>query len=171
MSNRSDDAFIIIGRFGSSYGFKGWVKITPETQTLDSMLQYDPWYIETKQGWERIQRTGARIHGKGIIAHIEGYDSKEVTPALTGKLIAIEKSQLPELDDDEFYWSEIEGMNVVTTEQVELGQVSHLMEVGLKDVLVIQGKQKHLIPFIWDKFIKEVNRETKTITVDWDPDF
>jgi|SaaInl4_135m_RNA_FD_contig_101_190058_length_1056_multi_3_in_0_out_0_2 16S rRNA processing protein RimM len=168
---KDESEFVVVGRFGASYGVKGWVKVFPDTERSGGILSYDPWYIESEQGWEPIQRTEGRNHNKIVVAHIKGYDAKETVAALTSRQIAVKRSQLPKLSNTEFYWIELQGMNVVNLEGTALGCVDHLFEAGAGGILVAKGETEHLIPFVWDRFVKDVNRETGTITVDWDPDF
>jgi 16S rRNA processing protein RimM len=172
MSTDSQDEFVIVGKFGASYGVKGWIKVFSDTDPKDAILDYEPWFIETNSGqWEEIKISEARFHSKCVIAHIEGCNAKEETPAYTNKLMAVKQSQLAKLDNDQFYWSELKDMQVMNTEDIVLGKVDHLFEAGANDILVVKGERKHLIPFIWKEFIKSVDRETKTIIVDWDSEF
>jgi 16S rRNA processing protein RimM len=67
---------------------------------------------------------------------------------------------------------------VVNRSGYNLGQVTDLMETGSNDVLVVKanlkdafGKKERLIPFVESQIIDNVDRESQTITVDWDPSF
>ena len=60
---------------------------------------------------------------------------------------------------------------VVTTEGVVLGEVSHLLSTGANDVMVVRGERERLLPFVQPDYVKAVDFEAGTITVDWDPEF
>ena len=95
-----------------------------------------------------------------------------VWPKVTTDIeIAIRRDQLAQTGENEFYWSHLQGLAVVTQEKIELGVVSHLFETGSNDVLVVKGERERLIPFILDQVIKQVDLEEGRILVDWDPDF
>ena len=92
--------------------------------------------------------------------------------------IAIDPASLPELSEDEFYWRELFGMQVVTTNGYDLGVVTDMMETGSNDVLVVKanlkdafGQKERLIPFLEEQVIKVVDRQAQRIEVDWDPAF
>ncbi|MFZ2236392.1 MAG: ribosome maturation factor RimM, partial [Dokdonella sp.] len=79
---------------------------------------------------------------------------------------------MPKAAPGQYYWIDLEGLEVVNIEGVALGRVSHLVATGANDVMVArQGDRERLIPFIDDDFVKSVDFEAQRITVDWDPDF
>ena len=94
---------------------------------------------------------------------------------MIGSTIAIRREQLPATGEEEYYWSDLRDLKVITRQGVELGRVVTLMETGANDVLVVReaGEQgrEHLIPFIWQQVILEVDLENGQLTVDWDPEF
>ena len=93
----------------------------------------------------------------------------------------IAADELPTAADDEIYWHQLEGLTVFSRnsagDNISLGKVSHLMETGANDVLVISpskgsvDKRERLVPWLIDQVVLEVNPEKGFIRVDWDPEF
>ncbi|MEF1227554.1 ribosome maturation factor RimM [Vibrio fortis] len=117
-------------------------------------------------------------HNKGMVCKLEGLEVREEAHTLTNFEIAIDPASLPELSEDEFYWRELFGMQVVTTKGYSLGEVTDLLETGSNDVLVVKanlkdafGQKERLIPYLEEQVIKKVDREAQRIEVDWDPGF
>ena len=81
------------------------------------------------------------------------------------------RDRLPPPAPGEYYWADLEGLAVETTEGVPLGKVSHLFETGANDVMVVEGERKRLLPFVTGQYIVSVDFEAGRIVVDWDPDF
>ena len=54
---------------------------------------------------------------------------------------------------------------------VPLGEVSHLLSTGANDVMVVRGERERLLPFVQPDYVKAVDFEAGTVTVDWDPEF
>ena len=160
---------LVLGRITGVYGLRGWVKVFSETDPRENVLSYSPWYI----GKSRIPRMLAegRRHGKGIIARLQGCEDRDAAAALMGSEIAVRRDQLPPPSPDEFYWVDLEGLTVVTREGRELGRVDHLFATPSNDVVVVKGEREHLLPFLWDEVIKEVDFDQGVMRVDWDPDF
>lgn len=167
----SDTKYITLGRFGKTHGLKGWLRVNSETELKESILDYTPWLIDNQGKMQNVTITGNMRHSDTLLVHIEGYDNSEDAKALTGKFIQIERVLLPELDDDEFYWADLEGLKVVTTDNQPLGEISHLMEAGACDVMVVKGEKEHLIPFDRDNVVKSVDKNAGIVVVDWDPEF
>jgi len=85
---------------------------------------------------------------------------------------------LPELDDNDVYWRELVGMQVVTDKGYNLGVIKELFETGANDVLLVKanlndafGQKERMVPYLLDQVIKQVDRQAKMVTVDWDPAF
>ncbi|HEX7768393.1 MAG TPA: ribosome maturation factor RimM, partial [Dokdonella sp.] len=92
--------------------------------------------------------------------------------ALVGSEIWVARSALPKPAPGEYYWSDLEGLEVATVEGVALGTVSHVLATGANDVLVVRNADRErLIPFLIGQFVTEVDLEAGRLTVDWDPDF
>lgn len=166
-----DKKFVVAGKFGAPFGIKGWVKVLSETSPKNALINYQPWYISSQSGWQHINVNDSKQHKTDLVASIKGYNDRDQVKTLTGKTIAILREQLPQLADDEFYWIDLEGMTVITQDGITLGTVESLFSTGSNDVMVVKGKKKHLIPFLRETCVKEINRDEKRIIVDWDPAF
>lgn len=103
-----------------------------------------------------------------MLASFESISDRNQAEALIGASIYIERQQLPETQDDEYYWSDLIGCDVVTEVGESLGQVDDLLETGANDVLVVGT---HLIPFVIDEIVTEVNLQQRRISVRWQADY
>ena len=112
-----------------------------------------------------------RRHGKGVIARLQGVDSREGAAALSGMTVSVRREQLPRTAPGEYYWVDLIGLRVTTTDGAELGTVASLIETGANDVLVVAGARERLIPFLPERTVTCVDLEAGTLTVDWDSDF
>ncbi|WP_317931545.1 ribosome maturation factor RimM [Halioxenophilus sp. WMMB6] len=171
---------VTVGRIGSVFGIKGWLKIHSETEPQDNIFQYSPWWLKTKHGVKTFECDEYQPHGNGLIAHLQGVDDRDQAAALTGVEIAIDRAQLPELDSGEFYWSQLIGLRVITEfdgKRQDLGKVAKLIETGANDVLVVQGDdnsidlKERLVPYLPEQYVTAVDLDTGVMTVDWDPEF
>ena len=162
---------IRIGRIGGSYGVKGWMKVQSFTVPVDNILDYHPWLINLKGKWQTISIAEGRVHGKGIVVKISGCDQPEDVSRYTNNEIWVAREQLPDLAQDQYYWTDLEGLSVETLQGIVLGNVDHLIDTGSNDVLVIKGETQHMVPFLREQVIKQVDLASGKIVVDWDPDF
>lgn len=156
---------ITIGRFGSVYGIKGWLRIVSFTDPKENILQYQPWWINKDQQWQQIYAEDGRLHGKDVIIKLPNINDRELAKSYTNIDIMVDSKQLPKLPKDEYYWSDLEGLMVIDKSGQELGRVNHLIATGANDVLVLE--KNIMIPYI-DNVIIKVDLEKKNIIVDWE---
>lgn len=163
---------VVIGRLGRPYGVAGWQHIQSFTQCKGSINQFNAWWIETKHNqWELHKVEGFKQHGGGFIAKISGITDKEHASLWSNRKIAVPRSALKPLGDGEFYWSDLEGLKVVTKQGIDLGLLLYLYENAGLDVMVVKAKDKERhIPFIWQNTVLDVDFIEDLITVDWDFD-
>ena len=115
---------------------------------------------------------GGQRQGNNVVAELDGVLDRDTALELMGWDIFIRKEQLPKPQPGEYYWTDLIGLDVVTVEGVKLGKVDHLMETGANDVLVvIDDEIERLIPFLQQQTVLKIDLATRSMVVDWDPDF
>lgn len=169
-SGSEDSEWVILGRVSGQLGVQGWVKVYSHTAPRENILQYHPWYLNHSGRWEAYRLKGGKLHGKGVVALLEGCSDRSQAIKMMHADIAIRRDQLPAIPAGEYYWRDLTGLQVVTLGGVLLGRVDHLFETGANDVMMVKGEAERLLPFI-DQVVKEVDLDAAVITVDWDPDF
>ncbi len=163
---------VIMGKIVAAQGILGWVKVQTFTEYLDSLLDYDVWYVGNERSWRPLQVVDADVHGKVLVAKLEGIADRTAAEKYKGQLVAVPRSELPEEEEGEYYWSDLVGLKVLNLAGEELGTVDTLLETGANDVLSVrdaQGRQI-LIPFI-ASVIEQVDLQQRTIRVDWQADY
>jgi 16S rRNA processing protein RimM len=167
-SDRSADRLIVVGKIVGLYGVQGWVKLESYTLPRTQIFSYRPWIVGEKE----IDEAQGHEQGKGLVGCLSGYSDRDAAATLIGAEIRIPRSALPKPADGEFYWSDLEGLDVVNKEGLALGAVTHLFATGANDVMVVKdGSHERMIPFVFGQFVEAVDLEQSRITVDWDPDF
>ena len=159
-----------MGRISGLFGVRGWVKVYSYTEPREAVLNYDRWLLRRKDGWQEATVAEGQRHGKTIIARIDGYVDREQAAGLVGADIGVPREAMPETERGQFYWSDLEGLRVVHRDGTELGKVAYLLETGANDVMVVQGEQERLIPFVLDTVILGVDLDKGEIEVDWEWD-
>ena len=162
---------VTLGRISGLFGVRGWIKVFSHTEPRERILQYSPWSLRVQGEWRENAVAEGQRHGKAVIARLEGMTERDAAAALVGAEIAVPRSRLPALGEGEYYWSDLEGLQVVTLDGQDLGHVDHLLETGANDVLVVQGERERLIPFLRPEVVRAVDLDAGVIRVDWDPEF
>ncbi len=171
---RSDARRVVMGRINAPFGVKGWVKIKPFTETLDALLDYPAWQVGKDGQWRNADVEDATVHGDFIVAKLAGCNDRDAAFALRGQEIAVNREEMPDAEEGEYYWEDLIGLTVVNREGVELGKVASLMETGAHDVLVVKGEKEAgkeiLIPFV-GVYVLNVDLAQGRIEVDWGLDY
>jgi 16S rRNA processing protein RimM len=163
---------VVMGHVGAPFGVKGWVKVHPYTDTIESLLDYPNWWLgqEARHEWRQVEVSEADFHGKVLVARLEGSDNREAAARHRGMQVAVRRDDLPESEAGEFYWVDLVGLTVINLDGVDLGAVSGLIETGANQVLQVKGERERLIPFV-GPVVREVDLAAGHIRVDWGTDY
>lgn len=168
---------IVMGKLGSPYGIRGWLRVFSSTEHAENIFEYQPWFIQRHGQWESIEIETWKHHNQDIIVKLKGIDDRDAANILTNFEIVVSATQLPDLEG-EYYWKDLMGCQVETDKGYDLGVVNDMMETGSNDVMVIKanlkdafGVRERLVPFLDGQVIKKVDLSAKKIIVDWDPGF
>lgn len=170
---------LVVGRITAVFGVRGWVKVFSYTEQVEAVFDYHPWWIDTAQGRQQLVVDDWKRHGDGLVVHIKGVDDRDIARAWCQQDILVAKTELPGLSSDEFYWHQLVGLAVISHfegQTTRLGVVKSLLETGANDVMVIGGdaqsidREERLIPYA-EQFVTNIDLQTQTIDVIWDPEF
>ena len=167
-----DDKKIYLGKITGVHGIKGWLKIQSFSSPPENILNYPLWIISNRgqEGFYSVEQ--GRKHSNKIIVKLERIDDRTKAESLINSKIKIRRSELPKLSNECYYWSDLEGLRVLNSEETLIGIVDSLIETGANDVMVVNAtKDKRiLIPFVMHEIIKEVSIELNYVKVDWQID-
>ena len=164
------------------YGIKGWVKLKVNLENPASLTSLNPQFLTDSRQQSRrpVRVLNVRAQGKGYIASLEGVDDRSAAELLRGYDIMVPKSALPDLEEGEFYWDDLVGCTVRTSDGegnlIDLGTVNYLLETGANDVLVVRASEtsiddrERLVPYIEENMILKVDLAEAVIDVKWHPD-
>lgn len=168
---RNGERLVTLGEINGVFGVGGWVKVWSYTEPRERILEYGPWRLATADGdWRDIAVLEGRRHGQTVVACLKGIEDRDQARALHGAEIAVPRDRLPPPGEGEYYWTDLEGLRVVTLDGHELGRVKHLFRTGANDVMVVSGDRERLVPFVLERFVRDVDFGAGVIRVDWDPE-
>ncbi|MGI9262107.1 MAG: ribosome maturation factor RimM, partial [Woeseiaceae bacterium] len=136
-----------------------------------AILEYPNWLIEAENEWRSVVVAEGKPHGKTVVARLEGIEDRDAAAGLMQAMIGVARSELPVPLEGEYYWSDLEGLNVEKDNGELIGKVAYLIETGANDVLVVRKEdQELLVPFVTGDVIKDVDLAKGVIRVDWEWD-
>ena len=174
-----------------AYGIKGWVRLWVNLEDPSALTHLSPLTLHKPSGHKPAGHQPSDVpapaarpviiealqrQGKGYTARLSGVEDRTAAEALKGSDIRMPTAQFPQADDGDFYWRDLEGLQVWCEEgesRLLLGIVQRLLETGANDVLVVTPSEgsiddrERLIPWLPDEVIKQVDLQEMTITVSW----
>ena len=163
---------ILLGRVHGAFGVRGELRVESFTDPEAALLGYQPLQLRDARGNVRaLDGLQGRPTPKGLIATIPGIEDKDAADALRGAEILAPRSVLPPPAPGEYYWVDLEGLDVYNLDGVHFGRVAYLTSTGANDVMVVEGDRERWLPFKTPEYVTSVDFDARRITVDWDPDF
>lgn len=144
------DSRILLGVIGRPHGVRGLVRVTSHTADPADLTAYGP--LTDTQG----RRFVLRWHAEGLadIAELIGdrpvkIADRSAAEKLTNTRLYIDRAQLPEPEEDEFYLADLVGLAAFDTAGAPLGRVTAVHDYGAGASLEIerQSAAPLLVPF------------------------
>ena len=156
----------LIGTIVGTFGNKGDIKINPSISPDDYLVEVKSIFVEDENGTKQeFTVIRAKKHKNVYIFTLEGIDDMNVAENLSGLSVYLPTLDFIELNENEYFYHELEGLSVYSTDGNLIGKVDHIMKSG-NDILVIKDEngKEIMVPFA-DELVPEVNLKEKTITV------
>lgn len=167
---------VVLGRLQAPWGVKGQIRAESFTDPPAGILEYPVWFLsrpargEDPGGWDEVRIVEGRAHGaRHVVVSLPGVEDPETARLWTARDVAVPRSVLPPAEPGEYYWDDLEGCRVVTTDGVDLGTVAYLMDMPANPVMVVKGERERWLPLVREH-VKRVDTAAKLVTVDWDPE-
>lgn len=156
--------FINIGYVAGFHGIKGEVKIKSTTDFKDERyVKGKKIYLVNKN--ETVEKTieSVREHKGFVLVKFEGVTNLNDVEKYKGYEVKVSNEDRLDLADDEFYFFDLVGLDVIDSTNQVIGQVSRIMQTGASEILVMPKDGKEvLIPFV-KAIVKDVDMENKKI--------
>lgn len=174
---------IEVGRIADAWGIKGWFRVLPFSSAPEALFSSKRWFLQpaergarTFSGTLRLAIRESRDHSDTVVATAQGVDDRTTAELLKGARVFVPRSSFPTAADDEYYWVDLIGLQVVNREGVALGEVRELLSTAAQTVLALtqlasDGTSiERMIPFV-AVYVDKVDLPARRITVDWQPDY
>lgn len=158
-SARPAQKLVEIGGVVKPHGVRGELKVRPHFAGSDSLLSVEQVWLALRTEPRAYQVVSARRANRFVLLRLEGVDDMDAANELRGARVLLSRDQLPELDEDEFYLSDLVGARV----QAPSGEVGQVVEVRVHpsvDSLVIKRPDGTLVEQpLGEPWIESINVE------------
>ncbi|GAB4518409.1 MAG: ribosome maturation factor RimM [Roseibium sp.] len=166
----SDDQKVLMARIGAAHGIRGEVRVKPFGDDPLSFADYG--VLTTRDGSRSFEVEKARVQKTVVITRFKGITDRNQAEELNGLELYISRDQLPEPEEDEFYYSDLTGLDVLDMGGETLGRIVAVQDFGAGDLLEIRPKRGRTfyIPFTRD-FVPEISLTDGLVRVDLPEDY
>ena len=165
-----DDQKVLMAKIGAAHGIRGEVRVKPYGDDPLSFADYG--ILTTRDGKRSFEVERARVQKTVVITKFKGIADRNQAEELNGVDLFIDRDQLPEPEEDEFYYSDLTGLDVLDQTGETLGKIIAVQDFGAGDLLEVRPKRgrSFYIPFTKD-FVPEIDLENGRVCVSLPEDY
>lgn len=122
---------------GAPHGVRGAVRVVVHAEDPFALKRYNP--MRTGDGRELRLKTMREI-GRHLVAEFDGLNDRDAALAFRGADLWVPRQRLPRLDEDEFYYVDLIGLDARGTDGASLGSVRAVDDYGAGPLLLVEGQ-------------------------------
>jgi len=170
-SSKASKEFVLIGKVAGVHGIRGNLKVVSYAESQDIFETDRPFLVVDARGASHSYTIDwVKPHNRGLIMSFHGIQDRDDAETLLQAEIYIKRSDLPDLEEDTYYWFELIGLSVVDSDGNFLGRIESVLETGSNDVYVVKDKDREasyevLVPAL-GSVVRSVDLELGVMTVE-----
>lgn len=160
--------FYNVGKIVNTHGIKGEVRVMPTTDFVtERFAKGQDLYLQQAGQPLKLTVETARQHKGFILVKFVGYDNINDVQGFRDHELMVSAADQQPLDDGQYYYHQIIGLDVKTTDDETIGTIKEILSPGANDVWVVQrpGKKDLLLPVI-DDVVKDVDLDKNEVLVE-----
>jgi len=161
------ETLLEIANIIGTHGLRGDLKARSKSENPDFLMTTKQICLRLPTGEILNLNVSRQVLHKGqVLLRLQGYDSIDLAEQLVGSQILLAEHLLPDLNDDEYYWGQLEGLQVIDQDRGDIGQLQQLISTAAHDTYVVKGAfGEVLIPAV-HQFVLNVDLEEGIMRVD-----
>lgn len=168
MEEDPEPSYVVLGQVRRPHGVRGEVRVEIFTDYPERMVEQDYLYLanpRTPNDVERCEVESIRPHKGVLLVKLGGHDTREAAERLRGKLLQLPVDEAVPLGEEEYFYYQLEGVEVATERGEWLGQVTEVLGPGAHDVYVVRGPRGEILLPAIEGVILELDLEARKMLV------
>ena len=160
------DKLICIAKITKPHGIRGQAKLMSYAQIPEDIFSYPCLYDKNLKEYKLKMQTQTN---NMFIVTFNKNTSRNLVEEIAGTELYITKEMLPDIEENEYYNNDLEGLEVIDPDKKLHGHIVEIHNFGADDVIEMKIlNQKDTIFFPFDKeFIKEINIKENHLVFDF----
>jgi 16S rRNA processing protein RimM len=154
---------VLIGKIIGVHGVGGTIRIQSFAESLEI---FKPGAALLVTSPENSKIKWIKPHARGALLTLMEISNRDEAKALTGSELYIERSRFPKLEQGIYYWFELIGLNVYTSDDRYIGRLESIIETGANDVYIVKKKNKEILIPALKSVVRSIEIQQKIMRVD-----
>lgn len=151
---------IVIGIIGAPHGVRGTLRVRATSDGRHLRQGVEPLIGGERRRILHVQQTA-----KEFLVELEGVESREQAQALQQSDMLLDRDELDEPGDEEFYVGDLMGLTALDEERRVIGEITDTFPTPAHEILVVKsGEQELLVPFT-EEYVPEVRLDEGRLLV------
>lgn len=163
-STTEDVPFVAVARVLGAWGLHGHVRVELLTDFPERLAEREQVYLGARFRPVRVEE--ATVQRRSAVLKLHGIGDAEHAAALRGQLLYVAERDLAPLPEGAYYWHQIIGLIVETTEGQRLGRVVEILRTGSNDVYVVRDAGREVLVPAIDAVIRKVDLSAGLMIID-----
>lgn len=156
---------VFVAQVGAAHGVQGEFKLISHTDDPVSVLEYNP--LLDDKGRPVLSITAAREHKGALLVRAEEVPDRTAADKVKGLKLYVDRADLPDPDEDEYYITDLIGLDVVDVDGQPVGKVANVDNFGAGDLLDIKPREGANFYLLFSQAnVPEVSIAERRIVVD-----
>jgi 16S rRNA processing protein RimM len=161
------ESLISAGQVVGTHGLRGDLKVRPISGDPAALLAVRVCVMRLRDGVSvPVEPVRQTLHKGQVLLRLRGHETLDAVEKFRGATLLLSPEQLPPLENDEFYWHQLEGALVIDVQRGELGRLSSMFSTAAHDTWVVKGCAGEVMIPVVDAFIVAVDLDNKRVDVD-----
>jgi 16S rRNA processing protein RimM len=163
---------LVVGHVTKPHGTKGELFVWPLTDHVDDiyapgrevLIGDEHGALDAEAGALVVE--SARDFKRGLLVKFTGLLDRSAVEDLGNRYLLVPIGAAPQKEEDEVYYHELLGMQVVTKDGESVGEVREVYETEPAHLLEVKSSEGkiHLIPFA-ERIVKKVDADARQIVI------
>ena len=160
---RKEDCFFL-GTVVAKYSFKGELLIKLDTDDPKAYLSLQSFLIEQESSLIPCFTTKVRLHKSQLLrVSLEDVKSEKQADLMIGKSVYLPLDELPKLADDQFYFHDIIGFEVIDNLHGLIGTISGINDASSQVLLEVEHDDRQIMIPLVDELIQKLDKQQKQL--------
>ena len=157
---------VAVGKVLKPHGVRGEIRVQILTDFPERFEETSEFWLVSPTGLVELRTVeGARFHSGWVLLKLAGIDDPETVAKYRNWLVSVPEDELVELEEDEYWHFELEGLEVRDESGAILGRLEEVLTTAGHDLYAVRGPAGEILIPAVAEFVRSINLDTGVMVV------